>query len=390
MERPKPIDPKAIHTIRYPEGDQIPVSPRVQAADAVLSPDLTDLIDGLKSADQFAAENVRQERGGPFGAALFIWDQKSRTLEPVGGNSANAVLSKGFASAHAEAENLSPENLEKTRQMLAQKQADGIAKKNLHVVQLSTGESCPACRTKQIMFTHQLIASGDLAEGAKMQVAFGATYEETQQIAGFNDLPYDDDIKHKPLGQGMTGYEQISKNDVGIEIRTILESSSGPVAVLSYGVPDGTTKLAVGTPSLTDFTETAEIAAIRAASRDLRQYHNVFESWNTSQFAPSVLYTKTEQTGPLTRTESQWGGVTKIVSVTGYPDSTQTRESPIANNETLLGKAQKPYNHPESHLVTQWFPTGSNGLENKAQKLFRQKTAQNQRLVYNGIEDGTT
>ena len=80
-----------------------------------------------ENSDDFALATADAGKGGPFGAQLWL----ARTADgntdyhPVYGgeedyNDSNAVVSKGQASAHAEAENLSPEKRQARRKFTMQ------------------------------------------------------------------------------------------------------------------------------------------------------------------------------------------------------------------------------------------------------------------------------
>ncbi|MFK7839880.1 MAG: hypothetical protein AB8B83_06060 [Bdellovibrionales bacterium] len=145
----------------------------------------------LEESDNFATKTALAGKGGPFGAQL--WAINKRTNEVVlfgkGKNkqASNAVLSKGLASAHAEAESLSEENRDMVKKFLGKYQNDDM---DWEIVQTSSGESCPSCRSKQVLFARELQEKGLVAQKG-FHVIFKAIYEQTKQVAKFDDKPFD-------------------------------------------------------------------------------------------------------------------------------------------------------------------------------------------------------
>ena len=58
----------------------------------------------LDQSDNFAFKTAIDQKGGPFGAQLWLYNPEKKQLVLVGEEDSNAVVSKGIASAHAEAE----------------------------------------------------------------------------------------------------------------------------------------------------------------------------------------------------------------------------------------------------------------------------------------------
>ena len=110
----------------------------------------------LNQSDLFAYNSVNNGKGGPFGAQLWLFHSQKNQYILVGTQEkyedSNAVLLKGFASAHAEAENLSIENRIHIYEFLKTHKNEAWK-----VIQISSGESCPSCRSKQILFANELI-----------------------------------------------------------------------------------------------------------------------------------------------------------------------------------------------------------------------------------------
>src|SRR5438132_1406714 len=128
------------------------LTPRFKTAAAGLpgDPKLWDA--ALDESDRFAFEMANTDDDhGPFGAQLWLVNEATSDYRLVKGQNSNAVVIKGDAGAHAEAENLSPERREDTREFLQEHRNEGW-----QIVQVSSGESCPSCRSKQTQFFNEL------------------------------------------------------------------------------------------------------------------------------------------------------------------------------------------------------------------------------------------
>jgi hypothetical protein len=363
-------------------------NPRLAAANVPLC--LTDeaLARHLRRLDRFAVENVRKGAGGPFGAELLLVDLTTKETVSLSGPQANAVLAKGLASAHAEAETLSADVARKALAELEQRPGH-----DLRLLQVSTGESCPACRAKQIAFLHHLIARGWPAE-ARMEVAFGASYEETATVAGFNDKPYDDDLKAQ--APAMVKVRRVQGHSLSIEARMMLDrvsDGSNGFAVIASGPkaahPDDVTTLNYFPPALAPALRdepllTTEVLAIQAASAE-RRAHGEAQPWNLGAGGRAVLLTTADELGPLMLSEAQWAGISEIRLLEGHAGTPP--ESPLVSNSALLTLARMEYNASGSPLAVRWLATGSNGLVNEAQHIWRDEvTAHAPDKLYNGAD----
>ena len=144
----------------------------------------------LNQSDRFAYEtSSKHDKGGPFGSQIWLVNEGTNEYilagTPEHPEDSNAVVSKADASAHAEAENLSPEKRMAIIDFLEQHPGEGWK-----VVQISSGESCPSCRSKQTALANELIDL-DMTGPGDFLVAFRATYLHTSQITTFSDAPYD-------------------------------------------------------------------------------------------------------------------------------------------------------------------------------------------------------
>ena len=79
----------------------------------------------------------------------------------------------GIASNHAESNALSTQ----VRRDVVRFLSLHMAQCDWHIVQLSSGESCPSCRTKQILFSRELVDMKLIADFKNFHVIFKSTYE---------------------------------------------------------------------------------------------------------------------------------------------------------------------------------------------------------------------
>jgi len=346
----------------------------------------------LVATDTFATENVRQGRGGPFGAALHIIDLDTGKAIQVGALAANAVLKTGIASQHAEAEVLSPDNQRELRIKLEALKAQN--RTNLAVVCTSSGQSCPACQAKQEIVARDLALDGLLPKG-RFVVTYGATFEDTAQIAGFNDAPYVlDNILRltKTNEKTMVEVQHRSLDDIPEDIRArflLAQADGRDIAFL-----DGANVTITGEDNRAhDLFATAGVQTIRDACRKQNEMvgkdgQKLPAPWmlGNRDEAPereAVLYTSLKNPGPLLLAEAQWAGVARIVCL-GGPDMTQAmaRETPDVSNVEFAKACWSGYNRPESYLsVIRLMP-----FDNHAQYAWQEKLArEGNAILYNGL-----
>lgn len=301
----------------------------------------------LQKADKFAEENVKRGDGGPFGASLHVFNAgRDAKRRDIGTPAANAVLKKGQASAHAENEALSPENIDELRAVLAQCGAGTT------VVLASSGESCPACHAKEEILARTLQAEGLIQGADQFLVIYGATFEQTRTVAGFNDEPYLWDMQKTP-DQRHVKTTQAPVADIPEAVAGIFAAAETPVAVV---VRDD------------------EVIGFGFADRgnDLMA---------------------TAEVGPLAYAECLWANVGRFVTV-NHPRQAAfaTQEAPgIGNRDLFEIVSRRPYNGPGSAIHVADF---SNGFENRAQLAWREKMEAERRVtgrtksLYNGAAPG--
>ncbi len=357
---------------------------RISDITSQLDPDT--LLEELNKTDEFAKANMEASRGGPFGASMHVVDLDTGNRVQIGGLAANAVLLTGIASQHAEAELLSPENQTALRYTLGEFKKQG--RTNLIVEFKSSGQSCPACQAKQEQMARDLANRGLLEKG-KFVVAYGATFEDTAQIAGFNDAPYVlDNIRrlHTSSHEGMVQVEHADAERVPHEVVRqfdIAQADGRHVAVLKGAMVD-----VMGTDHRsTDLFATAEVSAIRKAC-DKQNKQKLPAPWmlGKREGAPdkeAVLYTTIRNPGPLLLAEAQWAGVSRIVCVGGFltPEAAQ-HETPNTPNAVFAKECWSGYNRPGSYLtVLRVMP-----YQNVAQQAWREKLQrEGAAILYNGL-----
>lgn len=314
----------------------------------------------LAACDCAATENVLAGRGGPFAASLHVHDGATGTWHTIAGPLGNAVLDTGMASAHAEDRIIQPVHIAALRACLAEV---GVAQAHVYVV--SSGESCPACHAKLEILARELLHDGVLRPGS-FTVVYGATYEDTARVAGFNDHLYHEDFQ-KPAGMGLVRQSRMEIAAVPDPVAVILRGASGPAAVVVSG-PDHF----AGTGAQPEITAIAAACTARKESGDPAPW----------DLRGAVLYTATTEIGPLAYAECQWANVAQWVGVTGLPPGRiSAPEAPgIANDALFRIIATRPYTHQDSALSFRRITP----FANIAQETWRARSAQGAVAHYNG------
>lgn len=290
-------------------------------ANAITGALLGLLHDRLRACDDCAVENVRAGLGGPFGASLHVYDGSD--LIDVAGPVGNAVLSTGLASAHAEDRVMVPENVEKLRDVLRRVGAGA----SVYVV--SSAESCPACHAKLEILARSLVHDGLLGAG-RFHVLYGATYDDTRDVAGFNDAPYHTDMTKAP-GERLIAVQSCTPDECPARFRAALEQGHAVIAS-----PDGYHFVGVDARS-SDVVATAEISAIRAACR-AEQTSGSPTPWDLEG---AVLYSPAQALGPLMYAEAQWANIGRITLLA----MASAQEAADIGNDDFFGVvAARPYN----------------------------------------------
>ena len=279
----------------------------------------------IAEADEAALANVRARRGGPFGALLYVGDQKTGALTRIGEPAGNAVLETGLATAHAEDRLLSSENIAALRAALTPPPEDHF------VLMVSSAESCPACLAKLEVLARILVHDGLLLPG-RFIFAYGASYAETRDVAGFNDDAYHEDFA-RTEGRRLVGLMKAERGRAPPKVKEMFAGGALAVLVLPGG------KMFAGRDERAEhFTLIPEIAAVNEACR-WQKNRGEAEAWNLKG---ATLYSFTTDPGPMAYAACQWANVRTWIAVGGGRESA---EAPGIRNEALFrAVAQRPYN----------------------------------------------
>ncbi len=328
------------------------------------------LAKNLADTDEFAVANVNSGRGGPFGAMFHLYNIKTGRFTEVGSLRANAVLKTGSSAAHAEDQAMDEDQIRDLKIMLKEN-ANQID--NLVVVLSSSGESFPACHAKEQILAHNLVEEGLLIP-KRFIVTYGATYDETAEVAGFHDKPYFEDFA-KDSSERMINVSSRSIQDLPIEVSKIFNTASEAVAVVCADGIDMT----IGRDqrdSLNLFRTPENVAILNAnTAKKLALNGNPFNLGN------ATLYTTTKDIGPLTYAACQWAGVAHIVNVKeGTPPAPEA--SGISNKEFFEVVGHQTYGHDASAITI----VKIDNFANKAQWAWNERNKQGNAIVYNGLD----
>lgn len=319
----------------------------------------------VAAADDAAVENVRAGHGGPFGALLYVGAMDTGELVQIGAPACNAVLSTGLPGAHAEDQVLDGVHIKALEEQLRERGAE-----NSFVIIASSAESCPACHAKIEIFARRLVADGLLKKG-RFFLAYGATYADTFNVAGFNDAPYLQDMNAAPEDR-LVQICGIGSADIPAPVQDRMGGGHAVIATADGHVFTGTDERDK------HFTLTPEVSAIYAACNHQRET-GMAEPWDLKS---ATLYSHTPIPGPLAYTTCQWANVTRWVTL---KDGTAGQEAPDTDNETLFALiAARPYNGKGTavHIIH------IDDFANKAQKLWQSEIEnEDSGLVnYNGVK----
>lgn len=325
----------------------------------------------LGDVDSFALASVQNGVGGPFGAALFLYNAKSGVAEMIGEPKGNAVLSTGCGSAHAEDRILGTDTMRTLRNRLTDMAGD---RDSLYVVMVSSAESCPACHTKEQIVARELNHAGLLPQGHFI-VFFGATYKDTAEVAGFYDAPYFEDIG-RGIGEGLIKVTPKGSDELNDAVRILFRGSPDPVSAV---VRDGHILSISGDLRNEEAPfASADYTAIQMACHDQKN-QNVTQPWNLRE---ATLYTSSLEVGPLAYTECQWANITRIIPVKDARCRAANDARNISNEALGQVVGTVSYNHPKSAVVM----VHLEGFANKAQHGWRERMEKlGNSILYNGI-----
>lgn len=350
----------------------------------------------LQDTDEHALKSVKQNIGGPFGAR-FVVVTKDGKIHPVGNNVGNAVVSSGIASRHAEHENWT-QNWDALVQKLEE-----LSGQQKMLIELSSGESCINCHSKQEVGINTLYAAGLLDESTNDQasVIFGASYRQTADVAGFNDLVYllalqniknielnagthnpitDSDIAEGEELAKMYSHTSADIRDIPPAVAKIFNESDKAVVVI---VKDGEVFATGNDERDTHFSRTPEVVALQNACSRQRDEFDIFESWD---LGGAQIYTSTMQVGPLMLAEGYWSNALDFVTVEhAMQGQWSTQELPGMTNGAFLERiAQHDYDGNKSGTAVRVYHSPT---ENNAQKFWRDK---DDAVNYDGAKAGNS
>lgn len=356
----------------------------------------------LDQSDNFSYQTANNNKGGPFGAQLWLVREGRQTEYVLVGSEnqledSNAVVSKGIASAHAEAENLSVDQRERVMNFLRENRNQGWK-----VVQVSSGESCQSCRTKQVLFAEELIKKGLIMRG-DFHVAYKATFQQTKRDANFSDAEYDMAFRAiSELGildqeKGLLGLEdalqknpvtsqliksgelvyvpvrEVAPGSVSNDVRRILNTDAPVAVVVSKGgeiMSIQRDQRNIDAP-LNVPEEAAIMSSLQAAAKIQRDM-NASQPWNLNG---ARLYTNISDIGP-SYGEALWYNLSSI-NIVRSPNPEKTnclaREIYHLSNCYAFKLAAMEYNAPGSPISVRFL--GDENGANFAHLLWKAKIA---------------
>jgi len=318
----------------------------------------------------------RTPKGGPFGAALAVVLEDGSMIwigEPCGNN----VLASGIASFHAEHEVLSAENYARLVAVLtAAKGKAGLPT----VILFSSAQSCTTCHTKQEIVARDLLRHGLIERGHFLTI-YGATYDETRDIARFNDKIYADAMigacKKPDDPLALIKHKNVSFAALTPALQSFFSQAQTPVAAIVR--EDKLYATGIEARTAEDLFSTAEVMALRDACQRYRQEGHS-ESWTVD----GTLYTTTQEIGPLLYAESGWTRVSKIVSVIMPPELAakqfQTQEACDVSNKAFFSIVAGGYKHPDRAIHVY----RDSSFQNIAMPLWAKLVAEDRAALYNG------
>lgn len=355
-------------------------TPRWETANAEVSgnPLFWDTV--LEESDNFADNTVRAKKGGPFGAQLWAYNKKTGEYVLFGTGkekqSSNAVISKGLASAHAEAENLSEVNRNIVKKFLGKYQTED---KDWEIIQASSGESCPSCRAKQTLFAQELRREGLIGKDG-FSVIYKTIYEQTKWIARFDDKPFDTAFRAaNQLGitrkkSGLLVFEaalrrnkktremiksgelvytpvnEIHAREVSEDLRTQFEGAQGKpfAAVLSADGQILSSAADTRGDNIGQFENGAIMRALHAAARAQKGRTN--KPWDLKR---AKLITNIRDIGPGAYAESLWynlSGIDVVKKFTSKDVDRAAREVEGQSNRKTWRQVAAEYGADESAI----------------------------------------
>jgi len=331
----------------------------------------------LLTPEDQPTDNSGMVYGGPFSAGVsLIFPDGS--IELIGEPKYNTVLGKGVASFHAEHEALCGYPYGELIKRLDEIRMEGGP--DVYVLILSSAQSCTTCQTKQELVARDLIRHGLVAPGHFLTL-YGASYDETLEVAQFNDKIYAEamilaatqpEAPSNLLHQRTAPFESLPT-----DIQRLFAETRRPIAVVER---EGNL-YATGTEARTDtdLFSTAEVVALRNAGVRYQQ-----ETGNDPWLVDGTLYTTTLEMGPLFFAEAGWTRLSDIVHVVMPPvlaaKQLQTEETYGIDNATFFNIIAGGYAHPDRAVNVY----RDQRFENTAQVFWTKLLRAGKAKLYNG------
>ena len=333
------------------------------------------LVGRLKAADIYAKWDVlgKNSTAGPFGASLDIYVKETGEHIFIAVDH-NRVVEKSDPGAHAE-DQVIRSSVFTLRKQLRRIKDEG----NTPVVILSSsGESCDNCRSKEEILARTLIAEGLLEKG-NFLVTYGATYDDTYNVAGFYDKPYATDFR-RPMNEAQLPVLTVKMDDFIDQVREDLE------ILLRQGDEEHAVSIL--------YNPLTQEAVFTSLQSNVTKSYNILKTPETSVVTDSlgvcekfalpeghVLITTNQNIGPMARATAQWANVSAIITLADEGlRHLGTNEAPGISNADFMRVIQAPYNSADSAITIVHLP---DGFENKAQHAFADKVV---KIVYNGSD----
>ena len=245
---------------------------------------------------------------------------------------------------------------------------------------VSSGQSCTTCHSKQEIAARALIGQG-LIENNVFATLYGATYDDTYQIAQFYDAQYADAMRyfscdpespHNLIQSKTVDYDQLPE-----QLRKIFGEATSATAV----VMRNDKIYATGNDGRDQFNlyATPEVSAVRAACRWNREKDGVFASWEVD----GDLYTTSESIGPLLFGEIGWTNIKTVWHVRMPLDLAHkrfdTRET-VGNNSKVLDIVSGGYHEKLASIAV----VRDHRFVNTAQPMWSRVLKANDQILYNG------
>jgi hypothetical protein len=250
--------------------------------------------------------------------------------------------------------------------------------KGAKLILFSSAEPCPNCRAKIEMFARHLVIQ-HLIKAGDFFTYYGATYQDTQDIAGFLDAAYFEEFK-RPADQRTLRITRKNISDLDQALQSLIkeQGTSQPFCVLA-----SKQNRLVSTQKDVElkWLDTPETTAVRALGAAQLKAGSA-TPWNMDG---STLYTAQTDIGPMLYATALWANVGAIVCLdVGTPQTTEMNGIP---NPLFFEIISAPYDDPRNIAKIKGCDSVRPKL--KAQRLWRDLLASGTlppTALYNGVK----